>query len=134
MARKSFYAVYVLFKNDDEAAAWDDRLPERPAADGAEGEDPPWECHVVSSIRDDRGGYFEGTFRKITGRDGETIAAIARGVADRCYEPRKDGFVWAELAALSKGNPGKYGTYVAAIEDSGEGVGLIGGGGGGGDM
>ncbi|WP_029008236.1 hypothetical protein [Azospirillum halopraeferens] len=139
MARQSFYAVYVLFKSEAEATAWEARLPERPPVP-AEGEgdaippDPLWECHDVASIRDDRGGYYEGVFRKITGRDGDAIAAIARGIAERCYEPRKDGFVWTELAALAKGKLEAFGTYVAPVEESAEGVSLLGGGGAGGEM
>ena len=129
VARQSFYAVYVLFKTEEEAAAWEAGLPERPA-EGPAG----WDVLPSTALRDDQGGYFDGVFRKVSGHDADTIAAIVRGAPERCYEPRKDGFVWTDMAALAKGRPETFAKgYVAAAEgeEYSGGVGIIGGGGGG---
>jgi len=131
VARQSFYAVYVLFKTEEEATAWEAGLPPHPA-EGPAG----WELLPSTALRDDQGGYYEGVFRKVTGHDADAIAAIVRGASERCYEPRKDGFVWTDLAALAKGKPEKFAKGYVAPNDGEElsgGVGIIGGGGGGGD-
>lgn len=129
VARQSFFAVYVLFKTEEEAAAWEAGLPPLPE-DGRTG----WEVLPSTALRDDQGGYYEGVFRKVTGGDGDAIAAIARATPERCYEPRKDGFAWSDLTALATAKPEKFAKgYVAATESeemSSGGVGVIGGGGG----
>ena len=132
MARQSFFAVYILFRTEEEAVAWEATLPSRPEVE--EGGEAPWESSVATAIRDDFGGYYEGSFRKVTGRDGDTIATIIRAVPDRCYEPRKDGFVWPEMAAIAKGKPETFATaHVKPVEETGDAVGVLGGGGGGGE-
>ncbi|HYH21345.1 MAG TPA: hypothetical protein VD995_22275 [Azospirillum sp.] len=129
VARQSFYAVYVLFKTEEEAAAWEAGLPPQPA-DATAG----WEVLSSTALRDDRGGYFEGVFRKVSGLDADTIATIVRAAPERCFEPRKDGFVWPDMAGLAKGKPEKFAKgYVtqAEGEELTGGVGILGVGGGG---
>lgn len=129
VARQSFYAVYILFRTEEEAAAWEAGLPPQPE------EGPGWEVLPSTALRDDRGGYYEGVFRKVTGYNPDAIAAMIRTVPDRCYEPRKDGFVWSDMAALAKGNPEKLSMGYVALRDAEDiagGVGVVGVGAGGG--
>jgi hypothetical protein len=106
MARVSFYTVYVLFKTPEERAQWEARLPKPGVASDA----LPEACELMSAaaLEDGRGGFYEGEFLKVLGRREDLVAALIRVEPGRCYEPRKDGFVWAEMTPICTGEPAKF--------------------------
>ncbi|GAB4198331.1 MAG: hypothetical protein OHK0024_37010 [Thalassobaculales bacterium] len=123
-------SVYMLFRSEAEAAAWEAGLP----ADrlGPREEGGVLEVLPAASIRDDSGGFYEGSFRKLLSSDPGLLAEIIRARPANCYDPRKDGFAWRDMAAICTGLPEDFATeYVPAQEESID-MGLIGGGGGGG--
>ena len=106
MARVSYFTVYVLFKTPEERARWESHLPKPDLG----GETAPETCEILPSaaLGDGKGGFYEGEFLKVLGRREELVAALIRLDPARCYEPRKDGFVWAEMAPICTGQPDQF--------------------------
>jgi hypothetical protein len=103
MPRTSFYSVYVLFKSPEDRAKWEARLPKP-----AEGETGKLQgCEMLPSVAldDGNGGFWEGEFLKVLARREDVVADLIRIDPARCYEPRRDGFVWPELAPICTADP-----------------------------
>ncbi|MBM3601131.1 MAG: hypothetical protein FJX35_23280 [Alphaproteobacteria bacterium] len=106
MARTSYYTVYVLFQNADERAQWEARLPKPDLT----GEAAPEACDIKSAaaLDDGEGGFYEGDFIKVLGRREDLVRSIIELAPQRCFEPRKDGFVWQDMARICTGDPAKF--------------------------
>lgn len=106
MPRTSYYSVYVLFKSPEDRAKWETRLPKP-----ADGEALlPEGCELQSSVAldDGNGGFWEGEFLKVLARREDVVADLIRADPARCYEPRRDGFVWPEMAPICTGDPAAF--------------------------